>query len=121
MVAYSYGHSEDLNSGTSSVAYSNWRYVNNVGGLNNLELTRSNFDVGSRVVGFVSYLKKYLNDNMSTQVSLFYTGQSGQTLSYIYDGDMNYDGSSNDMIYIPKQMSDINLVPYTPSGAQPLP
>ncbi len=117
MVAYTYGHSEDLNSGTSSVAYSNWRYVNNVGGLNNLELTRSNFDMGSRVVGFVSYIKKYLHDNMSTQVSLFYTGQSGQTLSYIYNGDLNYDGSTNDMIYIPKQMSDINLIPYTPSGA----
>jgi hypothetical protein len=117
MAAYTYGHSEDLNSGTSSVAYSNWRYVNNVGGLNDLKLSRSNFDMGSRVIGFVSYQKAYAQDKMSTQVSLFYTGQSGQTLSYIYNGDMNYDGSSNDLIYIPAQMSDINLIPYTTKDA----
>ena len=30
--SYTYGKSMDLNSGTSSVAYSNWRYVNNVYG-----------------------------------------------------------------------------------------
>jgi hypothetical protein len=113
MVAYTYGHSEDLNSGTSSVAYSNWRYVNNVYGLNNLKLTTSNFDLGSRIVGFISYQKKYLNELMSTQVSLFYNGQSGQPLSYIYNGDMNYDAASNDLIYIPKQMSDINLISAT--------
>ncbi len=117
MAAYTYGHSEDLNSGTSSVAYSNWRYVNNVGGLNDLKLSRSNFDMGSRVIGFVSYQKAYAQDKMSTQVSLFYTGQSGQTLSYIYNGDMNYDGSSNDLIYIPGQMSDINLIAYTTKDA----
>jgi hypothetical protein len=117
MAAYTYGRSEDLNSGTSSVAYSNWRYVNNVGGLNDLPLTRSNFDMGSRVIGFVSYLKKYANESMSTQLSLFYSGQSGQTLSYIYNGDMNYDAANNDMIYIPAQMSDINLIPYTVKDA----
>jgi hypothetical protein len=116
MAAYTYGHSEDLNSGTSSVAYSNWRYVNNVGGLNDLKLSRSNFDMGSRIIGFVSYRKAYAQDKMSTQVSLFYTGQSGQTLSYIYDGDMNYDGTTNDLIYIPGQMSDINLVKYSVSS-----
>ncbi len=117
MIAYSLGHSKDLNSGTSSVAYSNWRYVNNVNGLNNLELSRSNFDMGSRIVGFVSYKKEYLKETMSTQISLFYTGQSGQTLSFIYDGDMNNDAALNDLIYIPKQMSDINLVAYTPTGS----
>ncbi|MCK7538220.1 MAG: hypothetical protein MZV63_48340 [Marinilabiliales bacterium] len=37
-VSYTYGHSLDLNSGTSSVAYSNWRYVNNVYGLNDLQI-----------------------------------------------------------------------------------
>jgi len=117
MAAYTYGHSEDLNSGTSSVAYSNWRFVNNVGGLNDLKLSRSNFDMGSRVIGFVSYQKAYAQDKMSTQVSIFYTGQSGQPLSYIYNGDMNFDGTSNDLIYIPAQMSDINLVSYTTKDA----
>jgi hypothetical protein len=116
--SYTYGKSMDLNSGTSSVAYSNWRYVNNVYGLNDLRLTRSNFDLGSRITGLVSYKKEYMRGLLSTMVSLFYNGQSGQPLSYIYNGDMNNDGSSNDMIYIPKTQADINLVPTT--GASPI-
>lgn len=109
-IAYSWGDSKDLNSGTSSVAYSNWRYVNNVGGLNNLPLTRSNFSPGSRVVGLVSYKISYLNKTMSTQVSLYYNGQAGQPISYIYNGDLNNDGTPNDAIYVPRNLSEINLV-----------
>jgi hypothetical protein len=118
-VSYTYGKSMDLNSGTSSVAYSNWRYVNNVYGLNDLRLTRSNFDLGSRITGLISYKKEYLKGNMSTQVSLFYNGQSGQPLSYIYNGDMNNDGSSNDLIFIPATKSDINLIAIPAAGTNP--
>lgn len=109
-VSYTYGSSWDLNSGTSSVAYSNWRYVNSVYGLNDLRLTRSNFDLGSRVTGLVSYRKEYVNGMFATQISLFYNGQSGQPTSYIYNGDLNNDGSSNDMIFIPAVATDIKLV-----------
>jgi hypothetical protein len=118
-VSYTYGKSTDLNSGTSSVAYSNWRYVNNIYGPNFLQLTRSNFDLGSRVTGLISYKKDYLKGLLSTQVSLFYNGQSGQPLSYIYNGDMNNDGTTNDMIYIPAKQSDINLITIPASGANP--
>jgi len=111
--AYTFGESMDLNSGTSSVAYSNWRYVNNVHGLNDLGLTTSNFSTRSRILGFVSYKINYLGDYMSSQISLFYNGQSGQPLSYIYDGDMNNDGTSNDLIFIPKSADEINLVSFT--------
>ena len=117
--SYTYGKSTDLNSGTSSVAYSNWRYVNNIYGPNFLELTRSNFDLGSRVTGLISYKKDYLKGLLSTQVSIFYNGQSGQPLSYIYNGDMNNDGTTNDMIYIPAKQSDINLITIPASGANP--
>jgi hypothetical protein len=117
--SYTYGKSTDLNSGTSSVAYSNWRYVNNIYGPNFLQLTRSNFDLGSRVTGLISYKKDYLKGLLSTQVSIFYNGQSGQPLSYIYNGDMNNDGTTNDMIYIPAKQSDINLITIPASGANP--
>jgi hypothetical protein len=118
-VSYTYGKSTDLNSGTSSVAYSNWRYVNNIYGPNFLQLTRSNFDLGSRITGLISYKKDYLKGLLSTQVSLFYNGQSGQPLSYIYNGDMNNDGTTNDMIYIPAKQSDINLITIPASGSNP--
>jgi hypothetical protein len=117
-LAYSYGDSRDLNSGSSSVAYSNWRFVNNIYGPNNLSVTRSNYSAGSRVIGFVSYRKEYFNGLASTQISLFYNGQSGQPISYIYNGDMNNDGTTNDMIFVPEKASDINLVSYTKKDAQ---
>lgn len=115
-VSYTFGRSTDLNSGTSSVAYSNWRYVNNVYGLNDLRLTRSNFDLGHRITGLVSYRIEYLNKMLSTQISVFYNGQSGQPVSYIYNGDMNNDGTNNDLIYIPASLSEINLIPITGSA-----
>jgi hypothetical protein len=118
--SYTYGRSMDLNSGTSSVAYSNWRYVNNVYGLNDLRLTRSNFDLGSRVTGLLSYKFEYFKNKLATQVSIFYNGQSGQPLSYIYNGDMNNDGTTNDLIYIPKSRSDINLVNIAATSTTPL-
>ncbi|MFO7370079.1 MAG: TonB-dependent receptor [Bacteroidales bacterium] len=111
-IAYNYGRSKDINSGTSSVAYSNWRYVNQKSGLNNLELTTSDYDLGSRISGFVSYRKEYMKGKLASQFSLFYNGQTGGPLSYIYSGDLNNDGTSNDMIYIPATMSDINLIAY---------
>jgi hypothetical protein len=111
-VSYTYGDSRDLNSGASSVAYSNWQFVNNVNGLNSLPLTRSNYSMGSRVVGLVSYRKEYAGGHAATQVSLFYNGQSGQPFSYRYNGDLNYDGTSNDLIYVPADASEINLVSY---------
>ncbi|MBN1790318.1 MAG: TonB-dependent receptor [Bacteroidales bacterium] len=111
--AYNFGHSKDINSGTSSVAYSNWRYVNQVNGLNNLELSTSDYDMGSRILGYVTYRKEYLKGTMATQLSLFYNGQTGSGLSYIYSGDLNNDGTSNDLIYIPETISDIYLVSYS--------
>jgi hypothetical protein len=117
-VSYTYGKSMDLNSGTSSVAYSNWRYVNNVYGLNDLPLTRSNYDLGHRITGLISYKIAYLRDMLSTTVSLFYNGQSGQPISYIYKGDLNNDGTDNDLIYIPSTIDEIDLVPIT--GANPV-
>ncbi|HPT12105.1 MAG TPA: carboxypeptidase regulatory-like domain-containing protein [Bacteroidales bacterium] len=118
--SYTYGRSMDLNSGTSSVAYSNWRYVNNVYGLNDLRLSRSNFDLGSRVTGLISYKFEYLKGALATQISLFYNGQSGQPLSYIYNGDMNNDGTTNDLIYVPRYRSEINLVDIAATSTTPL-
>ena len=52
-----------------------------------------------------------MKNKLGTQVSLFYNGQSGQPLSYIYFGDMNNDGTnSNDLIYIPENQSEISLI-----------
>jgi hypothetical protein len=103
-----------LNSGTSSVAFSNWRFVNQTSGLNDLELARSNYSPGSRFMAWVSYRKDYLNNMAGTQISLFYNGQQGQPYSYVYAGDFNNDGTTgNELFFVPATQADINLVAIT--------
>jgi hypothetical protein len=102
-----------MNDGTSSQASSNYRYAYNINGLNNLDLARSNYDQGSRIVGYIS--KKFKYGKLYTNIGLVYTGQSGQTMSYVYYGDINGDDGSRpsrvstsggaDIIYLPSDAS----------------
>ncbi|AFM04388.1 outer membrane receptor for ferrienterochelin and colicins [Bernardetia litoralis DSM 6794] len=116
-LAYTYGQAKSMNDGLSSQNSSQWRYVQNVNGKNDLDLAYSNFDLGSRVVGMVSYRLDYL-DHAATTISLFYNGQSGNRFSYIYNGQLANDdtGSSStasDLIYVPANQSDIVFNPIT--------
>ncbi|QDH78696.1 hypothetical protein FKX85_06460 [Echinicola soli] len=108
--AYTYGESKDVNGGTSSQAYSNWRYIESVNGGNSTELGFADNNIRSRVVASVNYKINYKNGS-STSIGLFYNGQSGVPLSYIYDGDINNDRTNgNDLIYVPASADEINFV-----------
>jgi outer membrane receptor protein involved in Fe transport len=113
--AYTYGQSRDLYSGTSSTAVSIWEFNPHAGNPNNLPLSYSSFDLRHRVIGSFSYRKEYAG-HFATTVSAFYNGQSGSPFSYSYfGGDINNDGgaftsNSNDLIYIPRNQSEIVLV-----------
>ncbi len=119
-LAYTYGRSMALNDGTSSQNSSQWRYMENVNGLNNLELSYSDFDLGSRVMAFVSYRLEYAN-NFASTFSLYYNGQSGRRFSYVYNdrGNLNGEGeNSGNLIWIPKDNSEINLVDIGTAGEE---
>jgi len=116
-IAYTYGKATSLNDLPSSVALSNWTGVQSVNGLNKLELSRSNFDIGSRITGFVSKEFKYLN-HFATTFTLFYSGQSGQGISYLYStvGSKNITGESTtgtSLIYIPASATEANFADIT--------
>jgi outer membrane receptor for ferrienterochelin and colicin len=110
-LAYTYGRAKAVNDGTSSQNSSQWRYMEQSGGRNFVDLTYSDFDMGSRIVGHVSYKFDYL-DHGSTTISLFYNGQSGKRFSYTYNNYRltNENSKDMDLIYIPDVQSDINLV-----------
>jgi len=128
-LSYSLGHSYNLNDGTSSTAYSNYRFAYNINGLGNLDLARNNTDQGSRVNFMVGKKFTYAGGRLGTNIGLFYNGQSGQTLSYNVFGDLNGDDGSTvanrttntaDLMYIPTDASQfVNLVvgttTYTPA------
>ncbi len=114
-LAYTFGSSKAMNDGTSSQNSSQWRYMENVNGLNHLDLSYSDFDLGHRVMTFLSYRAEYANYIAST-FSIYYNGQSGDRYSYVYNdyGDLNGEGeNSGNLIWIPKDASDINLIDIT--------
>lgn len=125
-VGYTFGRSKAVNDGTSSQNSSQWRYIENVNGKNRLDLTYSDFDLGSRIIAGVNYRKEYLG-HMATTISLFYNGQSGERFSYIYRGQLANDdpgsGSTEaDLIYVPREFGtyaealaagEIRLLPIT--------
>jgi hypothetical protein len=117
-VAYTFGRAKSMNDGLSSQNSSQWRYVANVNGRNNLDLSYSTFDLGSRFVAFVGYKKEYAGF-LATGISIFYDGSSGDRFSYVYDNSEALNGEAYDeyaLIWVPKDMSEINLVDYEDDG-----
>lgn len=114
-LAYSLGHSFTISDGTSSTAGSQYRFVYGIQGANNVQLTRSNYDQGSNIIGYVGKKFTYLGGRLSTTVGLVYNGFSGQPFSYVYFGDLNGDDGSvitrvstsggNDLLYLPTDAS----------------
>ena len=50
----------------------------------------------------------------TTSVSVFWESRTGGNTSYVYGGDQNGDGgTSNDLIYVPRDRSEMNFQPYT--------
>jgi hypothetical protein len=126
-IAYTYGTAASLTDLPSSVALSNWRGVQTVNGLNKTDFATSNFNMGSRVVGYISKEIKYAN-NFATTITLIYTGQSGQRLSYMYGGvnlgaGNNFagnsttitgdDASTTSLAYLPANFTEANFADLT--------
>ena len=113
-VSYTYGDGKYIFEGTSSQNSSQWRNINTVNGKNsNLRATNSQFATGSRITASGTYEFEWLK-NFKTTFGLFYNGQSGQRISYIYNDTrdlLNDDSTDGALIYIPRNQSEINLVP----------
>jgi hypothetical protein len=108
-IAYTYGVSKDINSGTSSQAASQFKY-NPAVDPNNAVEGYSQYDRTHRVMIAASYRYEWL-PGYATTFGLDYSGLSGQPYSWLVNGDINGDGqTSNDLVYIPKDENDIILV-----------
>jgi len=112
--AYSLGDSQAIFEGTSSQNSSQWRGAFTTDGRNNAELARSDFALGNRVIASIGYTKAWTNE-INTNISLFYNGQSGDVYSYVYNNRNinNESGSTNrerHLIYVPANEGDIMLV-----------
>ena len=105
MASYTFGHSYSLNDGTSSVAFSNWKYNYSIDTNSPDELGYSMFDRPHKLNALVSYnTPYYANGRMRTTFAMTYEGMSGQRycLTMSEDVDFNNDGQKgNSLLYIP--------------------
>jgi hypothetical protein len=119
-VAYTYGVSKEINSGSSSTASSNFGFNQVAYDPNNPELGYSRNDQRHRVIASTGYTVKYAGGAMATTFTAFYEGLSGQPLTYIYgqNTDVNRDGNpSNDLLYVPTNVRDASQILLARSSA----
>jgi hypothetical protein len=108
-LAYTYGLSRDVTSFVRNSHAANFEW-NQAVVANDPGLSFSNFDLRHKIVSYHFYtlpLKKSF-----LKAGVFINSRSGSPFSFVYAGDVNRDGSSrNDLIFIPENQEDINLIP----------
>jgi len=107
-LAYTNSDSRSVNDG-GSIAQSQWRDRFVSGDPNANVASYSSYMQAHRFNAYGSYRLNYLNEKASTTFGFTYSVAPSGRFSYIYSGDMNGDGQTNDLIFIPNTQSDIFL------------
>ncbi len=64
----------------------------------------------NRIIAYANYRFEYAK-HFATSIGAVYELETNGVTSYVYNGDLNGDGNTNnDLIYIPRSSSDINLI-----------
>ncbi|MHA4810716.1 TonB-dependent receptor [Flavitalea flava] len=116
-VAYTYSDTKNLME-VGSTASSLWaaRAISNTDP-NAPILARPSWYQPHRVIASASYRIEY-SKHFVTSVGAVYEATTAGSNSYVYNGDLNGDGNTgNDLIYIPRNSGEINLVPVNGGSA----
>ncbi|WP_343704028.1 TonB-dependent receptor [Chitinophaga sp.] len=119
-VNYTFTSAKDITGNPGSAANSAWSNNYSVNDPNEQLLGYSQFAAPHRVSGNVSYRIEYAK-HLATTVSLFYEGTNYLSsigtnrgrFAYTYNGDINRDGVSLDLMYIPNSGAELNFAPLT--------
>ena len=115
-LAYTYGASKDVSNGIRNSFQSNFE-VNPAITPNNPQLSNSNFDLRHRIVSTVG-ANILWNKKNTTSLHFFYSGQSGNPYSVVYNAGGNPFGNAANanLPFIPASQNDIKLADYTLNG-----
>jgi hypothetical protein len=114
-LAYSRASATDVSPLTSSVSYSNFR-ARAIYNPNEDSTANSAYLVKERINGNLRWSKMFI-DGLKTSVGVFYEGRKGKPFSWTYGNDMNGDGDTNDLMYVPKDASDVVIRSGRTTGA----
>jgi hypothetical protein len=113
--AYSYGEAQNTVD-AGSIAFGSWNNNQHPGDPNNPGLGYTAGSPGHRFFLTGSYSKEYFGFGATT-VSAFYEARTIGNASYVFSGDLNGDGGTlNDLIYIHRDVSEMNFQTYTSGG-----
>ncbi len=111
MAAYTYTRQQEVSGLPGSDPLSTWQGMITVNGCNFGTAQNSKYVTPHKVIASLNYTIPFkfqgLTDEM--QFGLFYSGYSPYGNSYCYSNDMNGDGVDNDLMYIPKNESEIHF------------
>jgi hypothetical protein len=112
--AYSYGQAKNTVD-AGSIAFGSWQQNPVPFNGNTAPVAFSSNSPGNRFFIAASYRKEYFKFGATTVATVFEGNQSNT--SYLFSGDANGDGNTgNDLIYIPRDTSEMNFQPFTSSG-----
>ena len=119
-IGYTYGDSKNTVD-AGSIASGSWTGNAIAIDPNNPIAAYSQFTPGPRVFAAVSYTRDFFKIG-PTSISMYWDGRSSGTDSYIFSNDMNGDGATNDLIYIPRNTGEMNFQQFTqtPTGGSPV-
>jgi hypothetical protein len=115
--AYNFTEAKN-NMDSTEIAFALWQFNPVEGNPNNYEAGFSQFGHRHRITGSANYRHAW-SDMLATSFGLFlevaeggfFTAGRTSRYSYVVAGDLNGDGNSgNDLIYVPRDQSEINLV-----------
>ena len=109
MASYTRTESKEVSGMPGSNATSAWGNLITIDGPNFATVQRSQYVIPDRLIASVNYTAEHAKPGFDTHFNLLYTGYSPYGNSYMYTNDMNGDGWGYDLIYIPKDDSEINF------------
>ena len=104
MSSYTHTESKEISGMPGSAANSAYQGLASVDGPNFLTLQRSQYVVPDKISADISY---YIDLIGGLQLDLYYSGYSAYGNSFTYSNDMNGDGLSTDLIYIPATKDEV--------------
>ncbi len=109
-VAYAYSYAKNLGDQNGDQILNLWSIPpQSSGNPNNPSLSYTSNIIPHRIVGSINHKTEWIK-GLQTGISLFYQGGSQGRYSYVYNGDFNRDNNQNDLIYVPKDRSEIDFV-----------